>query len=66
MRAYLLVSGTLFAIIGILHLTRLLAHWPALIAGWTVPVWVSAVGFLGAGGLGLWAARLARRLPRDT
>ena len=65
MRAYLTISGTLFAILAVLHLIRLLTHWPALIAGLTVPVWVSAVGLVVAGGLTLWAGRLARRLPRD-
>jgi hypothetical protein len=65
MRAYLTVSGTLFAILAALHLTRLFTHWPAVIAGWTVPIWASAVGFLIAGGLGLWATRLRKRLPHD-
>jgi hypothetical protein len=66
MRAYLIVSGTLFAILAGLHLTRLFAHWPAVIAGWTVPIAASAAGFFVAGGLALWAARLAKRLPHDT
>jgi hypothetical protein len=65
MKAYLTFSGTLFTILALLHLTRLFAHWPAVIAGRTVPIWVSAVGFLVAGGLGLWAAGLLKRLPHD-
>lgn len=64
MRTYLIISGTLFALIALLHLARLMLHWPAVIATWTVPGWVSLIGFLVAGGLSFWAFRLARRLPR--
>jgi hypothetical protein len=63
MRAYLLVSRTLFALIALFHLTRMLAHWSAVIGGWTAPLWLSGLGFVVAGVLSVWAARLSRRLP---
>ena len=63
MKPYLVVSGTLFTLISLLHLIRLLVHWPAVIAGWTVPLWVSGLGFVVAGALCVWAFQLSRRLP---
>ena len=63
MRAYLMVTRTLFALIALFHLTRMLAHWSAAIGEWAVPLWVSALGFVVAGALSVWSAQLSRRLP---
>ncbi len=62
MRAYLLVTRTLFAIIALFHITRIFTHWSAVIADWTVPLWLSGLGFILAGGLTVWSAQLSRRL----
>jgi hypothetical protein len=51
MRAYLLVSRTLFAIIALLHLARMLARWPVVIGDWAAPLWVSGLGLVVAGAL---------------
>ena len=64
MRAYLQISGTLFGLIAVGHLLRLFRHWPLDRAGYVVPIWVSWVGLCLAGGLGVWALRLARAAPR--
>ena len=61
MRAYLAVSGTLFGIVALMHVLRLVQDWPVQFAGWTVPLWVSWIGVLVAGGLCLWGFRLAGR-----
>jgi hypothetical protein len=45
-RTYLLLTATIFAIVALLHLSRLVFHWPVMIGGWTVPIWVSLPGFL--------------------
>ncbi len=66
MRAYLLISGTLFGLISLLHLVRLHGHWPAVIGGWTVPLWISGLGFVLPGALSLWAFRLARRSRQES
>jgi hypothetical protein len=63
MRAYLQVSGTLFGLIAVAHLLRLFRHWPVDLAGYMVPVWVSWVGLILAGGLSMWALRLTRVVP---
>jgi uncharacterized integral membrane protein len=63
MRAYLIVTRALFALIALFHLTRMLTHWSAVIGEWAAPLWVSGLGFVVAGGLSVWGAQLARRLP---
>ena len=65
MRAYLIVSRTLFALISLFHLARMLTHWPAVLGGWAAPLWVSSLGFVVAGALSVWAAQLSRHLPRE-
>jgi drug/metabolite transporter (DMT)-like permease len=62
MRTYLRVTGTLFGLIALGHLLRLLRHWPAEIAGWIVPAWISILGLVIAGCLTFWAVRLQRAL----
>jgi len=64
MRAYLMVTRALFALIALGHLTRMLTHLSAVIGGWAVPFWVSALGFVVAGALSVWSAQLSRRLPQ--
>jgi hypothetical protein len=64
MRAYLQISGTLFGLIAVGHLLRLFRHWPADVAGYAVPLWVSWIGLLLTGGLSVWALRLMRATPR--
>jgi hypothetical protein len=62
MQAYLRISGALFGLIALLHVLRLLLRWPAQIADWTVPIWISWIGTLAAAALSIWAFRLARQL----
>jgi hypothetical protein len=64
MRGYLQISGALFGLIALGHLLRLLRHWPVDLAGYMVPLWVSWLGLLLAGGLSIWAVRLMRAMPR--
>jgi hypothetical protein len=49
MRAYLQISGVVFGAIALLHVARLLLGWPAQIAGWAVPLWLSWLAFPAAG-----------------
>ena len=42
-------AGTLFAIIAIVHLVRIVQEWPAVINGTSIPVWASWVAVLLAG-----------------
>ena len=60
MRAYLVVSGGLFAIVALVHVLRLALGWPAEIAGWAVPMWVSWIALIVAAALSIWAFRLLK------
>ena len=55
------VAGTVFGIVGLGHLLRLLMRWEFLIAGWQVPFWLSGLGLVFAGGMSLWMWKLAWR-----
>jgi hypothetical protein len=60
MKAYLGISGTVFGIVAVLHLLRLVLDWPAQVAGWAVPFWFSWPALLLSGGLSIWAIALIR------
>ena len=60
MRAYLQISGAFFGIVALAHLLRLARHWPIDVAGHMVPLSLSWLGLLLAGGLCVWALRLLR------
>jgi len=60
---FVLVTSSIFASIALLHALRLIYGWNVIIGEWTVPVWVSAVGFLIAAYLGLQGFLLRRKQP---
>ena len=62
MRTYIQITGVVFAIVALAHLVRLLLDWPAQVAGWVIPIWISWVATLGAGALCVWAFRLLGRV----
>lgn len=55
-----LVAGTIFAVIAVLHLLRLIYHWNALIANRPVPLGASVVAFVVAGYLAWQGFRLRK------
>jgi len=61
MRAYLLVSGLVFAVVAVVHILRLAYGWPVQIAGFSVPVDASWAGMVVPAALCVWAFALARR-----
>jgi len=63
MRRYELVSGIIFTIVALAQLTRTLLGWTAQVEGFSVPVWVSGVAFVIAGGMAIWAFRSAGKAP---
>lgn len=56
------VSGWLFGLMALAHAVRWIAGWELSIAGWLVPVWVSAIAVMSLGGLALWLMLSARRI----
>ena len=51
-------------VIAILHLLRIVFGWSAVIGGWEVPEWVSAVAFVVAGFLTYESIRLSQMAHR--
>jgi hypothetical protein len=60
-RVYLILTGCIFTVVGVGHLLRLLFAMPIEVGGWTLPMWISWLGFPAALALAVWAFRLARR-----
>jgi uncharacterized membrane protein len=47
--SYNIATGIIFLLIGLLHLLRVLYGWDAIVAGWSVPKWISWVALVVAG-----------------
>jgi hypothetical protein len=45
----LLVVGSIFGIVAMLHLLRVVTGIPIAISGWMLPMWVNVMGFSGSG-----------------
>jgi len=60
-RIFLLVAGVIFAVVALLHLLRIYMGWPIVIGSWTVPMWLSWIGLVVAGGLSYFGLSLAAR-----
>ena len=60
MARYERVSGTLFALIALAQLTRVVLGLPAQVGTLAVPVWFSFVAFVVTAGLAVWGFRSIR------
>ena len=60
-RAYLLVTGSIFAAVAVGHLLRLIRQLPVRVGELDIPMWVSVAGLIATGALSAWAFALARR-----
>jgi hypothetical protein len=56
-----IVAGLIFALVALVHLTRIWLGWPAVIGSWSVPMWVSWIGLIVAGGLAFFGLRFGMR-----
>ncbi len=50
----LIVAGAIFIIVAILHLVRLIVKLHITVGQWEVPMFISMVGLILAGVLGMW------------
>jgi len=48
------VAGSIFGIVAILNLLRVVTGVPMVIAGWMLPIWVNVMGLAGSGLLCVW------------
>ena len=51
MKPFTLIAVIVFSLIAILQLTRLILGWEVSVNGVTIPVWVSGIAVVVAGGL---------------
>jgi len=63
-RPYNIVTASLFLIIAVLHLLRIIFGWPARIGGLDIPLWLSWVALLVTGALAWFGFRRWRRRRR--
>jgi hypothetical protein len=61
----LIVAGIVFSIVAILHLLRIIYHWEVIIAGQSIPMSVSIVGFVVTAILAIWMFRAASSSSSD-
>jgi hypothetical protein len=45
-KTFSLVAGLIFLLVAVMHGLRLALRWEAVVNGWSVPMWVSAVALL--------------------
>lgn len=60
MKPFTLIAVVIFAIVALMHVWRLVAGWTVVIAGASIPMWVSVAGAIVAGALAIMVAREAR------
>jgi hypothetical protein len=60
-KTFSLATGLIFLLIAVIHILRLAFKWEAVLNGWAVPMWVSAVALLIAAYLAFEGLKLSRR-----
>ncbi len=60
-KTFTLLAGVIFAIVALLHLLRIYMGWPVVIGDWPMPMWVSWIAFVVAGGLSYFGLSFALR-----
>jgi len=53
------VAGTIFAVVCVGHVLRLLTQIEVVVAGWHLPLWMNVVGALVTGTLSAWMWKLS-------
>jgi hypothetical protein len=59
-KTFSLVAGLIFLLVAVMHVLRLALGWHVVLAGWTIPMWISWVALLIAGFLAYEGLRLSR------
>jgi Mn2+/Fe2+ NRAMP family transporter len=63
-RTYLLVAASIFSVVCVLHLARIVFGWSVVIGDWSVPMWLSWIGLIVAGALAYFGFSLAAQSSR--
>jgi len=61
LRTFSVTAGAIFALIALVHLVRIYFGWSIVIDNWSIPIWISWIGFVVAGGLAYLGLRAVRR-----
>jgi hypothetical protein len=56
-----LLAAVIFAIVALAHLLGVFMGWPIVIDNWTVPMWLSWIALIIAGGLSYFGFSLSSR-----
>jgi len=57
LKTFCAVTGAVFTIVALIHFARIVLVWQVTIDGWSVPMWVSWIGFVVAVGLGYFGVK---------
>jgi len=60
-RTFSVTAGVIFALMALVHFVRIYLDWPIVISTLSIPIWVSWIGFVIAGGLAYFGLRAVRR-----
>jgi hypothetical protein len=60
-KTFSIAAGVIFAVVALFHLLRIYMGWPVIIGDWSVPMWLSWIGLIVAGGLAFFGLSLAAR-----
>ena len=60
-KTFTITASVIFGVVALFHVLRIFLGWPAVIGGWTVPMWLSWIGLVVAGGLSYFGINLAMR-----
>jgi hypothetical protein len=60
-KTFAVLAGVIFAIVVLFHLLRIYMGWPVVIGDWAVPMWVSWIALVVAGGLSYFGLSFAVR-----
>ena len=60
-KAYFVISGTIFGLVALAHLLRVVYQVPVHVGDWAFPMWLSWAGFVVPVALCVWAFWLLRR-----
>lgn len=61
MKPFATIAAVLLGLIALLQLVRFALAWPVTVNGFSVPVWVSAIAFVVAGGVSIMLWREGRK-----
>ena len=60
MKPFTTIAIVIFSLVAVVHVLRLIFGWEAVINGMVIPMWVSVVGIIIAGGLAVMVWRESR------